>query len=218
MFSEPIQERRQQVLYDQKWKKFLRRSWPFQYIPFIEFVLGAGSMALGNATPESDFDVIVGARFGRIFTARFFCFLTFSLPGWWVDHRLNKVKDRFCFNHFVTENSFRLSPPYDIYGKNLYQKLVPILGKPEIIDAFLAANRDWVGVGINYRDDLRHLHKESGAVKFFFEKILGGRLGNQLERILKAIQIRKIERSLEKERQYKPRIKYDDDELEFHWY
>ena len=70
------------TIYIQKWQKFLGRIWPFKFIPFVDFVLAAGSLATGNLREESDFDVIVGVRQGRIFTARAFCFLAFGMFGW----------------------------------------------------------------------------------------------------------------------------------------
>ena len=77
-----VVKRQQQVLYDTKWKKFLRRAWLLRYLPFIEFALASGSMATGNVNPTSDFDVLIGAREGRIFTARFFSALVFGIFGW----------------------------------------------------------------------------------------------------------------------------------------
>src|SRR3989338_2308404 len=133
------------ALYEQKWQKFLGRIWPFKFIPFVDFVLAAGSLATGNMREESDFDVIVGVRQGRIFTARAFCVLAFGMFGWRAKHKRNfsrhshgfvvshRVRDKICLNHFVTPAAYRLSPPYNEYWKNLYQKLVPIYGSPEII-------------------------------------------------------------------------------------
>ena len=45
------------------------RIWLFRLIPFVDFILVAGSMAMGNPCEDSDFDVIVGVRRGRIFSA-----------------------------------------------------------------------------------------------------------------------------------------------------
>ena len=73
--------RENDVLRDKKWWLFLKYARIFQYIPFIEFAFGAGSMALNTAHEESDFDVIIGVRQGRIFTARFFAVLLFGLCG-----------------------------------------------------------------------------------------------------------------------------------------
>ncbi|MDZ4231209.1 MAG: hypothetical protein U1C52_00240, partial [Patescibacteria group bacterium] len=59
-------------LYDRKWSKFLRKVKLFRFVPFVEFVLASGSLATGKVHEGSDFDVMVGVRPGRIFTARFF--------------------------------------------------------------------------------------------------------------------------------------------------
>lgn len=214
-----MRKRQQQVLHDKKWLKFLWRTWLFRYIPFVEFALAAGSMATGNVKPESDFDVIIGARSGRIFTARLFAVIGFGFFGW-RRTRLNHKEtaaDKICLNHFITEKSYRLSPPHNDYWKNLYLNLVPVFGTPEKINNFFQANSDWLGADRNYLDDLRHYYKSSSWVKKFREWLLGGRLGDWLETILRRVQISRIEKSLRNDPPgYKPRIKYNDEELEFH--
>jgi len=217
--SDEIKKRRQQVLYDKKWEKFLKRAWPFRHIPFVDFVLAAGSLAYGNIRKESDFDVIVAARSGRIFTARFFCAAAFGLLGW-RRKRLSHdetAADKVCLNHFVIPASYRLSPPHNVYWKNLYFNLVPVFGDPVRINEFFAVNGDWLEEEKKYRDDLRHLHKSSSRLKIFFEEIFSGKFGDAIERFLKKIQVRRIERSLKSDAPgYKPRIIYSDRELEFH--
>lgn len=207
------------MLYDEKWIKFLRRTWPFRFIPFVELALTAGSMAIGNVSPKSDFDVIVAARTGRIFTARAFAILIFGALGWRrrkLSHK-EDAADKICLNHFVTEKSFRLSGPHDRYWQTLYKNLVPVYGSAEKVNNFFSVNNDWVGEPVIYRDDLRHRHREPSASKVFMEKLLGGWLGDRLENFLKKIQIRRIERNLANDPPgYQPRIIYNNDELEFH--
>jgi len=220
MDDEVLEKRRQQVLYDKKWKKFLLRAWLFKYIPFVDFALAAGSMATGNVREESDFDVIIGARPGRIFTARFFAILAFGLFGW----RRTKIshdetaKDKICLNHFITEKSYRLSSPHGKYWQTLYKNLVPVYGAPEAIQAFFDANKEWIGEPVALGDDTRYRYR---APSFFKKNIkeafLTGKFGDKVEAWLKKLQITKIERSLkEDEPGYKPRIIYSDTELEFH--
>src|SRR3989338_3476442 len=117
MNEEILPRRQQQVLHDKKWIKFLRRTWLFKHIPFVDFALAAGSMATGNVRPESDFDVIIGARAGRIFTARFFCVIAFGFFGWRrakLNHK-ESAADKICLNHFVTEKSYQLSGSRNTY-------------------------------------------------------------------------------------------------------
>lgn len=204
---------------ESKWKKLLGRARLFNFIPFVDFVFVAGSMAMGSVRENSDFDVIVGARQGRIFTARFFCVLIFGILGWRQkgDHFFGKSAqkpDRFCFNHFVTPAAYRLPPPHNKYWKDLYKSLVPIYGNPAIIQKFYGANADWMGERRIYIGDGRNLYRKTGFLKKIFEKALSGKFGDWLQK-LKFFQIYFIKRGL-KNLGYKPRIIYTDNELEFH--
>ena len=181
-------------LYNQKWQKFLKRVWPFSFIPFVDFVLAAGSLTTGNMHEESDFDVIVGVRQGRIFTARAFCILVFGLFGWrrkGKDHK-NSASDKICFSHFVTPQAYRLSPPHNNYWKNLYKNLVPVYGESAIIQKFFDANADWMQFRKIYESGKQHIYKVKGLIKKFGEYLLGGNFGDWLEKILKSIQISRI--------------------------
>ncbi len=226
-----------QVLYDKKWFLLLRRSWVFRNLPFVDFALAAGSMATGAVREESDFDVILGCRGGRIFTARFFAVLIFGALGWrrkklhLGEERPEETKNKICLNHFVTERSYRLRPPHSPYWKTLYQALVPIYGDRKKIAAFFAANASWCAPAIQYftvlnvtrvnRDtigamDLRYQNRPPSLGRRILERLLGGRLGNAAEQFLKRAQIRRIERGLRANAGYKPRVIYSDEELEFH--
>ncbi|MBI2024844.1 MAG: hypothetical protein HYT03_02035 [Candidatus Harrisonbacteria bacterium] len=210
--------RDQQVLHDKKWIKFLKRTWLFKFAPFVEFALAAGSMAMGNVRPESDFDVIIGARSGRIFTARFFAVIAFGAFGWRrkkIDHR-EAAADKICLNHFVTPASYRLSPPHNAYWRKLYQNLVPLFGSDKKVNDFFAANSDWLGKEIAYVDDLRHYHRRKSWPVRFVEWTLSGWAGDFLEKRLRKIQISRIENGIQKELGHNPRIIYTDQELEFH--
>ena len=233
-------------LYNQKWQKFLKRIWLFRFIPFVDFVLAAGSLATGNVKENSDFDVIVGCRQGRIFTARFCCVLLFSLFGWRAVHRQlqkqsnfqyftllkegNLSRNKICFNHFVTPNAYRLSPPHNEYWKNLYKSLVPVYGADVEIQKFFDANKDWNNNVVPRQARELNLVPERSA---YWRKVEGlplrksgltkikewawsGYPGDLMERFFKRIQIRRIEKSLKITKTYNPRIIYNDNELEFH--
>lgn len=200
---------------ERKWQKFLSRVWLFKFVPFVDFVFAAGSLATGNIREESDFDVIIGVRQGRIFTVRMLCFIGFGMFGLWARHP-GKSKDRLCFNHFVTPAAYRISPPYNEYWKKLYKSVVPVFGSPEAIQKFYDANTDWIGERRIYANDARHLYKKSNWIKKSREWILSGELGNWLEKKLKSVQINKIKAGAEEQNTYSPRIIINDNELEFH--
>ena len=216
------------ALAEKKWRKLLRRIRLFRFAPFVEFVLIAGSMATGQIHEKSDFDVIVGVRQGRIFTARFFSAAFFDLFGWRrkkLDER-TEASDKICMNHFVTPQSYRLSPPHNEYWNYLYQNLVPVLGSEKAIGAFFRAN-DWMNPPRIYptspsglrgasKPDPRYLGSTRSLPKRFLEWFLGGHLGNKIEGILKKDQIKRIESGLPQALGYKPRFIYNDEGLELH--
>lgn len=211
-----LTRRRQDVLFDKKWKLFLRQARLFRYLPFVEAVLAAGSMALGNVRETSDFDVIVACRYGRIFTARAFCIFCFGLLGRRREKLTHKeeASDMICLNHFVTERSFRLASPHNIYWQELYRNLVPLYGQDETIRKFFKAN-EWIRER-TYVGDIRHKNPPS-RIKMFLEFILGGPIGNALESILRKLQLGRIKHNLEKDTGgFEPRLRVSDEELEFH--
>ena len=203
---------------DYKWNKLLRRAGLFLFVPFVDIVFVAGSMAMETAKKNSDFDVVVGARSGRVFTVRAFCILFFGLLNWRRKRGDDEsaAKDKFCFSHFVTPNKYSLSGPYNEYWDKLYSSLVPIYGDIKDIEKFYIANNTWMKEKREYQKDIRHLYGKPGFIKIFLEKILSGKPGDLFEKWVKNIQIKKIEKSLKTEKQYKPRIIFNDLELEFH--
>ncbi|MDP1760359.1 MAG: hypothetical protein Q8L01_02840 [Candidatus Woesebacteria bacterium] len=215
-----LERRKKAVLYDKKWKLFLHRARLFQYIPFVDFVFGAGSMALGNVNVNSDFDVIVGVRKGRIFMVRFFCVLYFEIFGWRrpKNHLSNDdIRDRICLNHFVAPGGYELALPHNDYWRMLYKNLIPIYGDSNIMSVFFKKNERWAGKLVFRKYDLRYKHKIASSFKAFFEFILGSVLGDAVESFLKKWQVLKIKRSLHNwYATSKPRVIYTNDVIEFH--
>ncbi len=226
--------RQQQVLCDKKWHKLNRRTWVFRFIPFVEFVFGSGSLAIGNVDAESDFDVLVGVRSGRIFTARFFCALAFGIFGWRRGKGQGNAQaaDKICLNHFVTPESYQLRLAPNAYWRLLYQSLVPVYGSERRIQQFYDANAELIG-DRKVEQDQRYRHKTGNDLKNVFEIIFSGAMGDWLEEKLKKYQVRRIEVGLGKASEalhqmqitgtgetatieLKPLIIYTDEELEFH--
>lgn len=214
-----IAKRQQQVLYDIKWKKFLRRARLLRCIPFVEFAFASGSMATGNVNPDSDFDVLIGVREGRIFTARFFAALIFGMFGYRrsrLDHSW-AAADKVCLNHFVTASAYCLQPPYSDAWRAMYASLVPVFGNPVAINAFWEANTDWMGSRVRACEDARYLGATANVFGRMLRAALRGSVGDMAERALRFLQMKKIERSMRAvPHEYRPRIIVSDIELEFH--
>ncbi len=193
----------------------------FEYIPFIRLVFVSGSVAMGTANESSDCDVLIGVMQGRIFLVRCFTALILELCGSRCSHTNNKNDTakragKICLNHFVTPTAYRLSPPHTNSWRKLYQALIPIYGSDEEIKKFRDANIDWVGQYTMRNTAIVNKSKQN-KIKRSLEWLLKGSIGNQLEYILKRLQIKRIRRRITQEGLgYKPRVVYTDDELEFH--
>ncbi len=207
----------EKLLREEKWRKLLKYRYFFNFIPFLDFALVAGSLAYGKVHENSDFDIILGAKTGRIFTTRFFCFLIFSLAGIRrAKHDSGEsLKDKVCFNHFLTKESYAFLHQPNSYSQNLYENLIPFFGKREKIKDFFSANSALI------KNPNHSWEKWQGSkfnlFRFIGENLLSGHLGIFLEKILKDIQIKRIENYLKTHSAGPaPRLRYDDEELEFH--
>src|SRR6056297_2714610 len=202
-------------LADKKWEKLLETIKGFQHIPFVDFVFVAGSMATGDIHQDSDFDVIIGTRENRIFTVRQFSAGFFSLSGKrrTKEDSKKEAKDKLCLNHFVSPQAYKLDPPYNEYWVYLYQNLVPVYGRKKHIEEFLEVN-DWAGkIDLEYN---RLIDKNDSFWKRFLEKLLSNKFGDLIEKIFRKYQLKRIKRSLEENKGYKPQVVINDNELRFH--
>jgi predicted nucleotidyltransferase len=100
--QEIVKERiERQKIADQKWKKAKRVIKLLQLIPFIRLVAVSGSLAMNNTKKESDIDLLIVAKSGRIWTCRGLTTLFIHLIG--QRRHGSLTKDRFCLNHYLTD-------------------------------------------------------------------------------------------------------------------
>ena len=99
-----VRERiKRQLIADKKWKKARRMIWFLQAIPYIRLVTVSGSLAMNNSKKESDIDLLIITHAGRIWTCRALTTLFLHLFGQRRHGLL--TKDRFCLNHYLTDQS-----------------------------------------------------------------------------------------------------------------
>jgi len=214
-----LKERHRDVLRDEKWFKFLKQAKWFRYLPFIELVFGTGSMAVGNIKEDSDFDVLIRTRDGRIFTARFFSKIWFGILGLSrkPKHGRHEQKDKICLSHFFTKEVKDPGLPYDEERAVLHLYLIPLFGpKEKMINFFSELEK--VEKKREYEEDLRHFAEKGSFFKFFLENLFKGKLGDFVEKWLKWLQIKKIERNMRGiEIREGGIVRYTDKEIKFHY-
>ncbi|MBI2065109.1 MAG: hypothetical protein HYT62_03605 [Candidatus Yanofskybacteria bacterium] len=209
-----------QKISDKKWKKFLGRARWFTFIPYVRGFLACGSLALSNATKNSDFDVFVVCSLGRLYTCRFFLWLVSSLLGVRRKPSERVAPDKFCFNHYVTEADMFLKYQ-SLYTAQLYSNLKPVFISPELYEKFYSSNI-WINNYLyNFKPQEYFIRRSVKTVSLFIfiaktgEAILNSFLGNILESILKKYQQGRIRRN-PLTFETGGRVVYTDTELEFH--
>lgn len=170
-------------------------------VPFTRMIAVCNNLAYDNPSEQSDIDLFIVVRPGRMWLARLL--ITMILHFYGVRRYADKVAGRFCLSFFVTTGKmdmreFELAKedPYLAYWT---KHLRPIVGH-ETYQEFQALNKDWLAqYGLRFDDSYKkHMyHYEDGRLKKFSEWLLGGFLGDQFEKLLKATLKRKTLKSMQ---------------------
>ena len=205
---------------EMKWKKTRRYLFLVQAVPYIEAIFASGSLALGHTNKESDLDVLVVAKAGRIWLVRILISLMMTVLGVRRKNKERVAPDKICLNHYITTDSLRISFE-SLYTAQGYAHLIPLYWKNKIvIENFWKVNRPWMekflgcwGWSYGYQRRAVRSSRLLGWVKFVLEKILDQtRLADWLEKVCRKIQIKRINTNLP------GRITISDRQLEFHPY
>jgi hypothetical protein len=215
-----------QKLADLKWKKLERWIPLFQGFPFIKLILITGSLAFGNVKPESDFDILIFVRKGRIWTVRFLTTLFFRVFG--LRRSEKKTRNKICLNHYISNSALEIKFK-NLYEAQAYSRFLPAWeNEPGFYQKFCLANR-WIGDYLVFWPEkfisqsavifsYQRRIKQKRFLKFISrlsEVALGGKLGDLVEKFLRKIQREHILSRPLKDKTTS-RIIAEDSELEFH--
>lgn len=203
-----------------KWKKLVRLAKWFTAVPYLKGIFASGSMAVNNTDEKSDFDILVVAESSRLYTCRIFLSLVASIFGA-RRKRFEKIApDKFCFNHYITDNSLRIKHE-SIFNAHTYASLKPVLIGQDLFDKFYIANI-WIKKFVyNFEPAYDFVERKANRIKILDgirkagEFILDSRVGNWTENIFKWYQQRRI-RNNPATYESGGRVIFNDNELEFH--
>jgi hypothetical protein len=157
-------------------------------IPFVRLVAICNTLAFDAPTLDSDIDLFIITKKGRIFLTRTFVTLLFSILG--VRRHGNKIAGRFCLSFYLADDvldihSIQLDD--DIYLPFWMASLKAFLGKQCYLD-FLK-NNNWLTAFFDREPepDLQMLRKDPWFSVFgkFGEFVFGGKFGDLVELKLK---------------------------------
>ena len=204
-----------------KWallRKIVRK---LQYLPFIQMIATNGSLSISNTNKDSDLDVLIVVKSGRLWTARLCLLLVTQLMGHRRKYWDQRAPDKICLNHYVTDTSLEISPEIrSMYTAMLYSHLVLLSGE-NMYKQFMHANKHWLSEFVVQPEvpDLPSVHAvRSGALgralQYFFEFFLSEPLADYIEYAAEYFQRRLIEKHSEPGRA--GRIAVSNTELAFH--
>lgn len=175
-------------------EKFWNRTRQYcQYIvkiPFVQMVAVCNNLAYDNPTGQSDIDLFIVIKSGRMWTSRLWITLVMQFFG--VRRYGEKVAGRFCLSFFVTPEKLNMESlllrPEDPYLAYWTKLLHPIYGKA-VYQKFMEENQMWLkseyGMSFPEVDEKRFPFEQKSRWKNFWEWVLGGRLGEMIEGLLK---------------------------------
>jgi hypothetical protein len=122
--------RDRQVEISKKWHKIDRYYNWLAVLPFVRMVAVINSLSMGTADADSDIDFFVVTEKKRLYFVRSMIIVLFRLLG--VYKTRQKIKDRFCFGFFVTNDNLNLQPllikPHDPYFIYWLASMRPTIG------------------------------------------------------------------------------------------
>ncbi len=163
------------------------------HLPFIRLVAIANTLAFNNAKRDSDIDLLIITRPGRLYLARFLVTALMQIMGW--RRHGQKIDNRICLSFYLSADHLNIKDlsyqddPYLVYW---LANLHPLVDKL-IFAEFLQANK-WAHPYLPNRftnlSSLANVAHRSN----WLERLLGGVVGNMLEYVTRRLQIFLIHR------------------------
>lgn len=147
-----------------------------RHVPFVRAVALCNNLSFGCVDEDSDIDLFVIVREGRIFTARILSTLLFHILG--IRRYGVKVRGRFCLSFFVAGSNFVLEDiavDNDCYLHFWGRYLIPVIGKAELWN-FKLFNRDFLDLKMS--DEFNGDDERRSFFRDFFEWLLSGSVGD----------------------------------------
>lgn len=175
------------------------RKWSriFLWLPYVRGVFVTGTLSMKNASSKSDWDILLVISKDRIWVGRLLVSGVLHLFG--KRRHGNKVRRRFCLNHYLTENGLILDE-HNEFCANFVTFSAPIFGEKQH-RKYLALNEHWMrAFNPNYSKD--EVPNETLLIKSatldWIRGVLEGifevsGVGALLNRLSKKIMIKKIE-------------------------
>lgn len=157
-------------------------------LPFVKLVALVNTLANDNANQDSDIDLLIVAKSGRLYLTRLLVTAVMQLLGW-RRHGV-KVANRICLSFYLADDHLNIAnlaypdDPYLVYWLATLKPLAKWWFEPGAVTEFLLAN-SWCSRFLPHRFEevnnlVPRLHSTVNRPRLL-DKILSGRVGAILE-------------------------------------
>ncbi len=116
-----------------------------RFVPFVRAVFVCNTIASGSPEIDSDIDLFIVIKRGRLWLTRFFVTSVLSFVG--MRRTRTHVRDRICLSFYITDAHERLYdvciPGDDIYMAYWLDQLIPVFDPEDVLTDIQQAN-PWV--------------------------------------------------------------------------
>ena len=202
------------------WGRAIKATRILSSIPFIKSIAVVNSLALFNCREDSDIDLLIITRKGKIWTTRFLAVGLMLLTG--LRRHGKKIKGKICLSLFMSEeklNAFYTAPKGNEFFLAYWTaQNAPLLNRDGTFEKYIEEN-NWIkkyvpnattnitNYYVNFREPLL-----AKIISYLFKLVFSS---EKIEIALKKLETKKIERSQEKIGNPK-NVVYDDYLLKFH--
>ena len=184
---------------ESKYKKAIRAIKILKYVPYVKTLAICNNLSYQNARNDSDIDLFIIIKSGRLFSARLLVTLITHFLRMRRHHRL--IKDRICLSFYVTDKFLNLESllkkPYDPHFAFWFSQFVPVYDRGTF-RKLMEENgwlKNYLPNSFFYYTTLRRTVSDTFFSKHFkngCEYILSSFLGDWLEKIVRYLQMKRI--------------------------
>lgn len=207
-----------------RWKKLRKIAKILQIIPNIKMFAACNTLVLNDIKENSDIDVFVIIKEGRMWQTRFYITALVALLGQWR-HKSN-IANKICLSFYITDKNLNLKrlskKPYDPMLVYWITFVYPLLDRG-IYDKFIEENnwiREYLPNVIKYNPNL--LERKVDKIFIFdilrrlSEAVLNTKIGDLLEKLFKNIQEGKMKKNTDSWKRDDTDVIISDQMLKFH--
>lgn len=176
-------------------KRAIRAARLLRWLPFVEMVAVCNRLSVGNPHEESDIDVFIVIRDGRLWFSRLLVTAVLQLAG--LRRHGDQIANRVCLSFYLTPRAadlqaIALQGSNDVYLRYWVAHLIPLFARKKVLEDFWHAN-EWAHHALHQAPQpMPLLRDRASVVVYVAEWLLGGWVGNACERVCRALQLRRM--------------------------